>query len=236
MSAIYKKELRAYFTSPIGYVVLALLVFFASSAFVNINMNYGATSLSYVFYEIFQISLMLVLPVLTMRLFSDEKRQKTDQALFTAPTSITGIVIGKYLAALTLFAIGLSITLVFAIIIAFQVTPEWMTIIGNYLGMLFLGGMIISIGMLLSALTESQFIAALTTFGVSYMLLSIDSLASEFSNVPWVTTIISFLSISSRYYNFTTGLVNYDDVIFFLSIQAMFIFLTIRLLDRKRWS
>ena len=236
MSAVFKKELRAYFTSPIGYVVLALLVFFASFAFVIINMYRGVTTLSYVFQFLLSYAVLPVIPVLTMRLFSEEKRQKTDQALFTAPTSITGIVIGKYLAAVALFAIGLSITLVFAIIIAFQATPEWMIIIGNYLGMLLLGCLLIGIGMLLSALTESQFIAALTTFGISYMLLYTESLSSIFQNIPHIPTIISFFSIPGRYYNFTSGLINYDDLIFFLSIQALFIFLTIGLLDRKRWS
>lgn len=236
MSAVFKKEFRSYFSSPIGYVVLAIMLVFAGFAFFTYNMYAGSTSLSYVFYNIYQVNLMLVLPVLTMRLFSEEKRQKTDQALFTAPTSLTGIVIGKYLAALTLFALGLSITLVFAIIIAFQASPGWMMVIGNYLGMLLLGGMIISIGMLISSLTESQFIAALSTFGISFMLILMDNLGSIFQGVTWINTVISFLSINSRYYNFTSGLINYDDLVFFLSIQAMFIFLTIRVLDRKRWS
>ena len=100
--------------------------------------------------------LLLVLPVLTMRLFSDEKRQKTDQALLTAPTSLTGIVVGKFLSALLMFAIGLSITIVYAVVIAVQVTPDWMVIIGNLLGLLLLGGMVISIGMLISKIGRAS--------------------------------------------------------------------------------
>ncbi len=236
MSAIFKREFRSYFSSPVGYVVLAIMFIFAGYAFFMYNMYAGSTSLSYVFYNMYQINLMLVLPVLTMRLFSEEKRQKTDQALFTAPTSLTGIVIGKFLAALALFAIGLSIALVFAIIIAFQVSPDWLVVIGNYVGMLMLGGMIIAIGLLISSLTESQFIAALCTFGVSFMLMLLDNLSSIFQGVSWINSVVAFLSINTRYYNFTLGLINYDDLVFFLSVQAIFIFLTIRTLDRKRWS
>ncbi len=236
MSAVFKKEFRSYFTSPIGFVVLAVMFLFAGFSFFMYNMTYGTPSLSYVYQNIYTIVLLLVLPVLTMRLFSEEKRQKTDQALFTAPTSLTGIVLGKFFAALVLFALGLSITLVFAIIIAFKTTPEWMVIIGNFVGMLLLGGMIISIGMLVSTLTESQFIAALGTFGISFMLILMDNLGSIFSGVSWINSVISFLSINTRYYNFTSGLINYDDLIFFLSLQALFIFLTIRMLDRKRWN
>ena len=171
-----------------------------------------------------------------MRLFSDEKRQKTDQALLTAPVSLTGIVMGKFLAALLLYALGIAITFVFAVIIAFQVTPDWMVVIGNYLGLLMMGGAVIAIGLLISSLTESMFISALGTFGVSFVLVMMDSLSTIFSDNTVVKTIIDFLSISSRYNHFTLGLINYNDVVFFLSIQALFLFLTVRVLDRKRWS
>lgn len=236
MRAVFKKEFRSYFTSTIGFVVLAVMFLFAGFSFFMYNMTYGSISLSPVYQNIYSVVLLLVLPVLTMRLFSEEKRQKTDQALFTAPTSLTGIVLGKYFAALLLFALGLAITWVFAIVIAFKTTPDWLTTFGNYVGMLLLGGLIISIGMLVSACTESQFIAALGTFGVSFMLILLDNVGAIFQNVSWITTVVSFLSINSRYYNFTAGLINYDDIIFFVSLQALFIFLTIRTLDRKRWN
>ncbi len=236
MSAIFKKEFRSYFTSPIGYCVLAVMFFFAGFTFFMYNMSYGAISLSYVFDSLYTIILLLVLPILTMRLFSDEKRQKTDQALFTAPTSLTGVVLGKFFAALCLFGLGLSITLVFAIVIALQTTPEWLAVFGNLLGMLLLGGMVIAIGMLISTLTESQFIAALGTFGVSFLLMLLDNVSAVFQGVSWINTVITFLSINTRYTSFASGLMNYDDIIFFLSMQALFIFLTVRTLDRKRWN
>lgn len=236
MTAVFKREFRSFFTSPVGYVVLAVLFGFSGFYFFMYNIVSRQADLTGVFSGLFSIVLMLVLPVLTMRLFSDEKRQKTDQALLTAPVSLTGIVVGKFLSALLMFAIGLSITIVFAVIIAFQVTPDWMVIIGNFIGLLLLGGMIISIGLLISSLTESQFISALGTFVVSFLLMMVDSVKNIFSDVKWIATVVDFISISQRYSDFTVGVIHYDDIIFFLSIQALFLFLTVRVLDRKRWS
>ncbi len=236
MTAIFRKEFRTFFTSPVGYVVLAVLFGFAGFYFYVYNAYGGTADLTGVFSGLFTIVLLLVLPVLTMRLFSDDKRQKTDQALLTAPVSLTGIVMGKFFSALLMYAIGLSITILFAIIIAFSVQPDWMVIIGNYLGLLLLGAMIITIGLLISALTESQFIAALGTFVVSFALLMVDSLKSIFNNVGWIGTVVDFLSVNQRYTDFTIGVIHYDDIVFFLSMQVLFLFLTVRVLDRKRWS
>ena len=235
MTAVFKREFRSFFTSPVGYVVLAVLFCFSGYFFFVYNLASGSADMSSVYGNLFTIVLLLVLPVMTMRLFSDEKRQKTDQALLTAPTSLTGIVVGKFLSALLMFAIGLSITIVYAVVIAVQVTPDWMVIIGNLLGLLLLGGMVISIGMLISSLTESQFIAALGTFVVSFALLMIDNLKYLF-NASWLATIVDFLSINQRYNDFTIGVIHYDDILFFLSMQVLFLFLTVRVLDRKRWS
>ena len=235
MTAVFKREFRSFFTSPVGYVVLAVLFCFSGYFFFVYNLASGSADMSSVYGNLFTIVLLLVLPVLTMRLFSAEKRQKTDQALLTAPTSLTGIVVGKFLSALLMFAIGLSITIVYAVVIAVQVTPDWRVIIGNLLGLLLLGGMVISIGMLISSLTESQFIAALGTFVVSFALLMIDNLKYLF-NASWLATIVDFLSINQRYNDFTIGVIHYDDILFFLSMQVLFLFLTVRVLDRKRWS
>lgn len=236
MAAIFKREFKAYFTSPIGYFVLAILFLFAGLFFYGNNLTANSADLSGVYGSLFSIVLLAVLPILTMRLFSDEKRQKTDQALLTAPVSLTGIVMGKFLAALLLYALGIAITFVYAIVIAFQVTPDWMVIIGNYLGLLLLGGAVIAIGLLISSLTESMFISALCTFGVSFVLVMLDSLSTIFTDNALVKTVIDFLSVAQKYNNFTMGLINYNDVIFFLSVQALFLFLTVRMLDRKRWS
>lgn len=236
MVAVFKREFRSFFTTPIGYVVMAILFFFAGYFFYMYNLVSGSTNLTSVYTNLFSIVVLVVLPILTMRSFSEEKRQKTDQALLTSPVSLFGIVAGKYLAAMLLFAISLAITFVYAIVIATQVTPDWLVIFGNYFGMLLLGGLIIAAGLFFSSLTESQFIAALVTFTFSFMLMMIDSAASLLAGTPWLAEAISFLSVFTRYTGFTQGIINYDNVFFFLSLQVLFLFLTMRVLDAKRWS
>ena len=236
MIAVFKREFRAFFTSPIGYVVMAIFCAFSGYFFYYFNLYIGSADLSSVFTQLFSIVVLIVLPVLTMRSFSEEKRQKTDQALFTAPVSLTGVVVGKFLAALLLFALSLSVTIVYGIVIATKVTPDWMVIFGNYFGMLLLGGMIIAAGLLFSSFTESQFIAMLVTFAFSFVLMMIDSVASLFAFNETLANAVSFLSVYTRYTSFTQGLIRYDNVFFFLSMQALFLFLTVRSLDAKRWN
>lgn len=236
MSAIFRREFKSFFTTPIGYVVIAAMFCVSGFLFKEFNLEGGLANLSYMYIYLFYVS-FFVIPFLTMRLFSEEKHQKTEQALFTAPTGLTGIVLGKFFAALALFALSLSITLVYALIIALKVTPDWMVLAGNFLGLLLVGGLMIAIGLMISALTESQVIAALGTLMVSlFFVLFVDSLASKFSAIPWLCNAIRFLSISNRYSNFTVGLIEYDNIIFFLSVQALFIFITVRVLDSKRWK
>ena len=236
MSAIFRREFKTYFTSPLGYIVLAMIFGLSGYFFFGDNLVGKSADLTAVFSLLQTFLMLLVLPVLTMRLMSDDKRQKTDQALLTAPVSLTGIVLGKFFAALLLFGIGISIMLVFAVIIATQVTPDWLVVFGNYVGLLLLGSMIIAIGLLISCLTESQFVAALGTFLASFALLMVDSFAAMLSSGKVVTAITEFLSVSQRYSTFTSGLMQYDDIVFFLSFTALFLFLTVRVLDRKRWN
>ena len=236
MGAIFRKEFRSFFTSPLGYCMLALTFAAGGYFFYIYNLGSGMTSLTYVFSNLYLILLLLILPVMTMRLLSDEKRNRTDQALLTAPVSLTAIVAGKFLAVMLVYAISISIVFVFGLIIAFQVSPDWMTLFGNYLGLLMLGGMIISVGMFISSFTESQFIAAIATFAASFGLLMIDNLTNLFADSSWVTKVVEFLSVSQRYNSFTVGLIQYDNVFFFLSMQALFLFFTVRALDRRRWA
>lgn len=236
MSAVFKREFRSYFTSPLGYFVMALVFLFSGFFFYMYNLYGGSSSLSGVYGGLFIVVLLIVLPVLTMRLFSDDRRQHTDQALFTAPVSLTGIVLGKFLAALSVFAIATSVTLIYSVVMAFYIVPDWLTIFGNYIGLLLLGGLIISIGLFISSFTESQFVSAIATFAVSFALLMVDQLTSVFTSNTVVVTVVNFLSVYRRYTNFTVGALSYADTVFFLSMQALFIFLTVRSLDRKRWS
>jgi len=199
------------------------------------NLYGKSTSLTGVFSMLFYV-VLIALPLLTMRMFSEEKRQRTDQALYTAPVSLTGIVVGKFLAVYLFFAMMLSITIVYGIVIATQVTPDWMVIFGTFFGTLLLGGIILAAGLFFSSLTESQIIAVIVTIAFSLALILIDNFASLLTFSPWLSEAVSFFSVNVRYAEFTRGLISYDNVFYFISLQVLFLFATTRSLDAKRWN
>lgn len=235
MTAVMKRELSSYFISVLGYVYLAIFLLFSGIYFfVTCLYGYGSNNLSYVFSNLFVIVIFLV-PILTMRLWSEEKKQKTDQLLLTSPVRLTSIVLGKYLSALLVFTIGLFITIVYAAIISIFADSVWPLVLTNFLGLLLLGASLISIGLFISSLTENQLISAIVSFGIGLFIMMLDSLTSII-NIQILTTISNAISFNKHYQNFTSGILNVNDVVFFLSVSFIFIFLNIRLLEKKRWS
>ncbi len=234
MTAIMRKELMSYFTSPIGYVYLSVFYVFSGFYFFATCLLSDYAGLESVFGNMFSIVLFLV-PVLTMRLLSEEKKHKTDQALLTAPISLTGLVLGKFLAAVLVFVLSLSVILIYAFIIAGFTPPNWAAILGNYFGFLLLGASLISIGMFISSLTENQVIAAAGGFAAAIMLMLLDAVGSVFQNAA-VTQVLSHVSFMQRLSGFISGRFDLAAVMFFLSVCALFIFLTVRVLEKRRWS
>lgn len=233
MKAILKRELYSYFNSAIGFVFLSVFYFF-SGLFFWIMLTGRSSELENVFSLMFYIILMLI-PILTMKLFSDEKRLKTDQALLCAPISLFSIVLAKFLAALFIFLLALSIFLVYSLVISFYTVPVWTVFLGNMIGILLLGSAMISIGVFISSLTESQVVAAIASYAVSIFLLIIGSFAHSIP-VAFLAKLIYQLSFFTRYSGFVTGIFDLRDIFFFVSITAVFLFLTVRVLDKKRWS
>lgn len=234
MTAIYKRELKAYFHSAIGYVFLT--VFFAVSGFMVFfqNIIYNYSNLANVFYTT-MLACIVLIPVLSMRLLSEERKQKTDQALLTAPVSLTGIVLGKFFAAMTIYAIGLSVTIVYAVVMSFFGTIQGFVFVGDFVGMLLFGAAFIAIGTFISSLTESQIVAAIGSIVLLLALFLVDMLSAAFTGTT-ATAIISFFSVSTRMSNLFTGVLNVSDIVFFLSLAAVFLFLSIRKLESRRWS
>lgn len=233
MGAIMRRELGAYFTSPIGYIFLAVSYFF-SGYFFSACLLSNTADLSPVFSSMITIALFLI-PILTMRLLSEDKRNKTDQALLTAPVSLTGLVLGKFLAAAAVFLLSLCITLVYAVIVAIFTPPDWASIFGSFAGMLLLGFAIISIGLFISALTENQVIAATGGFAAALGLVLVDAMSGIITQ-PILRKIVTGISFFTRYGDFTLGKFDLGNVVFFLSVCAAFIFLTVRVLEKRRWS
>ena len=166
---------------------------------------------------------------------SEDKRLKTDQALLTAPVSLNGIVWGKFLAAFALFGIGIAITVIYFLILSAMASPQWNIFFGNLLGIILLGAALISIGMFISSLTESQMIAAIGGFAAMFFVFLIDSIASLIP-ISWLGDAIKQLSFTTRYNDFTSGILDFTHILFFLSVVVIFNFLTVRILERKRWS
>ena len=234
MYAIFKRELNSYFTSVIGYIVIAGLFFIAGSGFSQFSMSFGLSDMRYQFSSMLQL-IMILIPLLTMRLFSEDKKQKTDQALLTAPISLFSLVFGKFLAALMIFTIGLSITLVQALVLGAFAQLEWAVIFGNYIGLLLIGASFIAIGTFVSVLTENQFIAAVGGFAIIGAFMYIDVTAKDIEN-PIISKIVNGISFFGKYEDFYKGIFNIANTVFFISVCAVFIFLTVRALEKRRWS
>ena len=234
MTAIYKREMRSYLTSPVGYVFLAVFYAISGYYFFATSLVGNTTDMSYVFSNLFSIVIFLV-PMLTMRLFSEERRQKTEQALFTAPVRFTGIVMGKFLACLTMYLMGMGITLIyFLVLCAFRI-PDAEVFLGNFLGLGLLGAALCAIGIFISSLTESQVIAAVGSLAIGLLLLFSNSFTPVVSN-QLVSKLILNCSFYEHYLDFTRGLLNLADLTFFVSMTGLFLFLTVRHLERRRIS
>ncbi|MCM1523844.1 MAG: ABC transporter permease [Ruminococcus sp.] len=235
MGAIFKREMRAYFTSPIAYIYLAVFYLIASFYFVFMNLDGATSDMSYAFSGVFMI-IMLFIPLLTMRLFADEKKQKTDQCLLTAPVSLPSIVLGKFFAASCVFLIGMLIYAPFIIVLTtFTKALEWSAIIGNLAGLLLLGCAFISIGIFVSSLTEIQIVSAIISLIINFVLYMIDLFASGVSIEP-VRKAMAAVGFYSRYTEFTQGILNVTSVVFFVSVIFVFNFLTVRVLEKRRWD
>ena len=230
MGAIYRREVGAFFTSSIAYVFLAVFYLAAGYFFFGSSLAMATTDMSNLFSSLFFVITILI-PVLTMRLFSEEKKQKTEQGLLTAPVSIGGIVMGKYLAALTLYTIGLAIIFVYALILSFFGAVAWGIVISNMLGAAF-----IAVTLFISSLTENQVVAAVLGMIVLLALALIDVVARYAENVPVVPTVLNALSFYTRYYDFTAGLFDPAGVLFYVSTAVIFNFFTVRVFEKRRWS
>lgn len=234
MGAILKRELSSYFNSAIAYVVMAVFFFFSGYFFYAVCISGNSSNLAYVYSNMFVIIIFLI-PIITMKSLAEEKRQKTDQSLLTSPVSLTDVVLGKFLGAFVLFAMCCVVFLVYALVISFFTTPDWAVILCTLLGILLLGAALIAINVFISALTESVVIAAVAGMGVGLLIYMMNTFTSYIS-VSWITAIINKIDFVNYYTNFTYGLLNIADIIFFLSVTGLFLFFTVRILEKRRWS
>lgn len=248
MLAIFKREFKSYFTTPIGYIFLAIYAIFLGAEFVE-YYSYSAPDIVSVIKSMVLISVFAV-PIITMRIMSDDKRQKVDQALLTAPVKLTSIVLGKFLAALAVYALGFAVTLIYEIILAASASISILPYIYIMIGTILLGGALIAVGMFISSLTESAAIAAIINIGVNFFGINLSYYASNWTAPTgdnwlskawaWIVTLIkdfiNEIDFINAYSSFGENLFSLVDIIYFLSIIGFFLFMCVRSLEKRRWS
>ncbi|MBR3269212.1 MAG: ABC transporter permease [Oscillospiraceae bacterium] len=252
MGAIFRREFGAFFTSSIAYIFLGVFWLFSGYFFYAYCLYNGTTDMSGLFQNLFLICVFLI-PILTMRLFSEEKKQKTEQGLLTAPVSLGSIVFGKYFAALMLYTIALLMPFVYALILSSFGVVEWGIVFANFLALFLLGGAFIAVGTLISSLTENQIAAAVVSFVMLMALYMVDVIGNLIDStkkltllhigglklvfkMEWITNFLSSISFYRKYYAITCGLFNVSTVVFYISVAVLFNYFTIRVFERRRWS
>ncbi len=248
MFAIFKKELRAYFISPVGYVYTGLFLA-ASALFCAMTTLQQASYNTSSYFQYMIFSFIVVVPLLTMRSFSEERKSRTEQLLLTAPVSITGMVLGKYLAALTLFVSTIIVSCInffplvsYAIVEQSQATdatlhvgPEGGQIVGCVLGMILIGAACIAVGVFISSLTENQLSAAvITVASIAFMLLV--GVFNEHIGSVFIRTVLDWVSMLSRFDRFVYGLFDFSALLYYVSFVGVFLFLTVRIYEKRRWG
>jgi ABC-2 type transport system permease protein len=224
------KEERAVFSSPIAYAIIAVFLGLLGYTFISFLFLSKVATLLHIFFQTFWLFL-LMLPVVTMRLFAEERKSGTLELLLTAPVREFEIVLAKFVASLTIVALMLGLSVSYAIVIGLYSTPDWGPIYSGYLGLTLLGAALVAIGVLVSALTANQLVAAIVTLGVFLLLAMIDTLGYLLPD-PLDTLFVN-LSLLAHFAPFATGSLFLSDLGFFLTVVAASLFLSVRALARR---
>jgi len=249
---IYKKEMRLYFTSPIAWVILTIFLFIAGYFFYSIfafftlasmqsamnpamarDLNVTDSVLRPLFSNI-SVILLLLMPLVTMRLFAEERRSGTIELLLTYPVRDGAVLIGKYLAGLTLYVIMLALTLFYPLLVAYFARVEWGPLATGYLGLLLMGATFLGVGIFASSLTENQIVASIITFGV-LLIFWVIGWSSDYLGGTW-GRVLSHLSLIEHFDSFAKGVLDTRDVLYFVDFTIVALFLTLRSLEARRWK
>ncbi|MBQ8207573.1 MAG: ABC transporter permease [Clostridia bacterium] len=248
MLAIYRKELKSYFITPVGYVYVGIFLALTALIFCYttlISNSYDTTS----YFSMMIFTFVVLIPLLTMKLFSEEKKLRTEQMLLTAPVTITGMVFGKYLAALTMFVGSVLLSCINFIPLyavanqeraeaasnAIHIGPSGAQIIGSLIGVILVGAAFIAVGMLISTLTENQLASAVLSVAILLLMIVLGFVNNFISNYA-VRFIIDWISVLSRFASFGYGRFDFAALLYYLSLTSVFIFLTIRVYEKRRWG
>lgn len=237
MIAVFKRDFLSYFKTPIGYVFMAAFLAANGGTFALMTLQASTSSTGTYFTTMMIISAVLT-PFLTMKLFSEERKTKTEQLLLTSPASIGGIVAGKFFAAYAVYLITFLIgTLNFATLYKFSAENEIQSgvLFGSSVALVLAAAAFISIGVFVSALTENQLIAAIGSIGIMAIFLVI-SLLNSYIPFEWLRKVLSWISIYSRFSYFNYGVFDFAALLYYASVCFVFLFLTVRVYERRRWA
>ena len=253
--AVYRKEMGHYFVSPIAYIFIGLFLFL-SAYFFNYflsamiqqasmmamqGMRFGAPpevdvpgQVMRAFFGLLSTLILFFTPILTMGVYAEERKRGTMELLMTSPVTETQIVLGKFLASLTLFALMLLPTASYLVFMCLRSAPmpPWRMLLAGYAGVLLLGGSLLALGTFISSLTENQLIAAVLTFA-AFLFVWVLDLGSNASG--GIGAVVQYLSVIRHYDDFTRGIIDTSALIYYFGFIALFIFLTVRSIDSMRW-
>ncbi len=234
MTAIWKRELVSFFKNPIGYFVFMIYAFLSAIVFCLFVIWQNTSYLGNYFGMWLFVVDIVVIAVMSMRFFSEERKNKTDQLLLTSPLSLYSLVIGKFLGAYTIILSCTALNVIYiAIIDAFGVT-DYGALLSNIVGTVLILAAMTAIGLFFSALTENQIAAAAGSFAVLFMLMIVDILAMFMPT--WAAKAMIYLNIYSQYEDFTNGIISLPPVIYYISVTVIFLFLTVKVIEKRRWN
>jgi ABC-2 type transport system permease protein len=248
--AIAHKELKAYFSSPIAYIVLGFWALLYGYFFVAILQYFVRQSMQMSQFQGPQamnvnqqlirplvqnvtILVLFLMPMVTMRTYAEEKRSGTIELLLTSPITDWQIILGKFLGAMALYGTMLAVTLIHLALLFVYGRPEWKPILTAYLGLLLLGGCFISVGLFISSLTKNQIVAGMVTFAV-FLLLWVITWIGSFSG-PTIDQLTQYVSIIDHLDDFGKGVLDTTHIIYYVSFITFGLFLTAKSVDTERW-
>lgn len=243
MKAIFKRELNAYFKTPLGYIFAGLFFAFCALMFFTFNLNANTSIMTKYFTNICYVFIVIV-PLLTMKMFSEERKLKTDQLLLCAPVKVTDIVLGKFLSGLTVLGISVALTLVFLVVLGLYGNPPIIQSLVGYFGIMLYGAMLIAIGMFVSTLTQNQVISAVITMAIVGVLTLVGAVNFDFTTAlggklvilgKFLNGAVDFIDIGARFNDFAQGILNVVPIVYYLTMTALFFLLTVRVIERRRW-
>ena len=235
MLAIFKREMRGYFTGTIGYVFLVIFLAVAGVAFsytTLFSMSADVTT----YFTVMLLFSAIILPILTMKSFSEERKTRTEQLLLTAPVSLPSMVIGKFLASYAMFGGALIFTSFYSLLLIPYAPFKVAVLLGNVVALLLVGAVFISVGLFVSSLTENQLAAAVGTIAILLAFLGVGIIGMLLPTEYWLRYILDALSIFTRFSTFTNGYFDLASVIYYISVTGIFLYLTVRIYDRRRYN